>query len=153
SSLRQAMSPEPGNQRPHRLAGEVGNGSKTHDRTRPCPPTCQPERRRQMYPLPRATIWRLAAPTPALGTFSAYAWYQLATDKRARAPTFGAKLVYRAVAHHAELSAQQPSGNDYRGSTTADLGEFVGVALADLRPLRRLLRIGWLDGNSDGAYA
>jgi hypothetical protein len=103
-----------------------------------------------VYPLPRATIWRLAAPTRALHTFTAYAWYQLATNKRARALTFGAKLVYLAVAHHADHAT---ASGGYHGSTAADLAEFVGIPAADLRrPLRRLIRIGWLDGDPAGPY-
>jgi hypothetical protein len=100
-----------------------------------------------MYPLPRATLWRLAAPTRALGTFTAYAWYQLATDMRARALTVAATLLYLAVAHHADhASASASASSDgYHGSAPGDLTEFVGLPPADLRrPLRRLVRIGWL---------
>jgi len=104
-----------------------------------------------MHPLPRAIIWRLAAPTRAQRTYTAYAWYQLATNKRARALTFGAKLLYLAVAHHADHRAVTSAG--YHGRTGADLSEFVGVPPADLRrTLRRLHRAGWLDGDPDGPY-
>jgi hypothetical protein len=104
-----------------------------------------------MYPLPRATIWRLAAPTRALGTFTAHAWYQLATGTRASALSFGAKLAYLAVAHHAEHAGATADG--YQGSTVTDLAEFVGIPPADLRrPLRRLVRIGWLDEQPQGRY-
>lgn len=105
----------------------------------------------RVYPLRGTTIWRLAAPTRALRTLTAYAWYQLATNKPARALILGAKLIYLAVAHHADANHRDAAGGGYHGSTAVDLTAFVGIPVADLRRLlRRLVRIGWLDGDLDG---
>ncbi|MEJ3741800.1 hypothetical protein WEI85_00660 [Actinomycetes bacterium KLBMP 9797] len=101
-------------------------------------------------PIDRAKRIRLAGPTRLLGTFTAYGWFQLATEPTNAFSTFD-ELTYLAVLHHADHTTVASDG--YRGSHADDLVAFTGLTAPVLaRCLSRLADFGWLHTDQHGRY-